>query len=174
MLKRLENGTTLSCDTSALIVLAKLDLLTLFADYASLKIHPLVAEEFGEELPIRGDFVAASEAGKTGGVEQNAERQKETTRLLAALSPTDREVVATALADKGGVLADDKRILRTAEELDLIVLDSLSAALALLFRGIIDERRYQACEEILATHYRYEPRLLRRAHVLRTFHEKMA
>lgn len=178
----LERGTPVYADSSSLIVLDKLELLESFAAFARIALIDGVEKELGTlatKLAGVANIVRPSTADTPTPPRKNASKTPlplepaEIAFILHPLKTTDRALVEAALPHRAPILAEDRRILRAAEDLDLPVIDSLSAALILHLANRIPAATYQNARATLATTYRYAPPLLARADNILFYHQKM-
>jgi len=133
-------------DTSALIVLQKLEILELLAQALKLKTIAEVKAEFGSELPVA---ISLLDDFPPHGLPADYQR------LI-----TDRKLVAQAIARRHPLIAEDRRILKAGDEAGLPVYVTLVMVVFLVYRQMLDQSGYDHCRRRLATEYNYAPAVL--------------
>lgn len=118
-------------DTSTLIYLERLSLLSEVASACTLLVIPQVEKEFGGNLPRALHFIQAPEGD------------------------ADNVVCATALKKNTFVLSEDGKVLRQAAKNGLPYFNTLMLLLFLYTKGKISSVRYLECERELRTFARY-------------------
>ncbi|MBK9338438.1 MAG: DUF3368 domain-containing protein [Lewinellaceae bacterium] len=129
-------------DTSCLIVLDNISQLHLLhALFGQIVITPVVAEEYGKELPIWFEVVAP----------KNISLQK---LLEESVDAGEAESIALAVETQGSILiVDDLRARKVAVSLGLTITGTLGVVASAKQRGIIPAAR-PIFEQIQATDFR--------------------